>query len=148
AGLVLAAQPLVMACTAPFSGSLSDRVGSRPPATVGMVILGASLLALAFTAPTAPLPVVALLLACAGLGIGLFASPNNSALMGAAPRGRQGIASAILATARNVGMVLGVGAAGAILTTQGHAALAPGVQLSLGFGAVVALAGSVLSWLR
>ncbi|MBU3948137.1 MAG: hypothetical protein KJ882_09065 [Proteobacteria bacterium] len=36
-------------------------------------------------------------LATCGLGTGLFVSPNNSALMGAAPRNRQGIASGVLA---------------------------------------------------
>ena len=52
-----------------------------------------------------------------GLGIGIFISPNNSALMGSAPRHRQGIAAGTMATARNVGMVLGVGLSGAIFTT-------------------------------
>jgi hypothetical protein len=51
------------------------------------------------------------------LGTGVFISPNNSALMGSAPAGRQGIAAAVLATARSLGMVLGIGMAGAILTT-------------------------------
>ena len=60
---------------------------------------------------------MALALATVGLGTGLFVSPNNSALLGAAPFHRRGIASGILATARNVGMVLGVGLAGAIFTT-------------------------------
>ena len=52
-----------------------------------------------------------------GLGTGIFISPNNSALMGRAPRERQGIAAGMLATARNAGMALGVGLAGAVLTT-------------------------------
>ena len=58
-----------------------------------------------------------------GLGTGIFISPNNSALMGSAPSNRQGIAAGMLATARNVGIVLGIGMAGAFLTTgqaQGH----------------------------
>jgi len=38
--------------------------------------------------------------------------------MGAAPRDRQGIASGVLATARNFGMVLGIGLAAAIFTTH------------------------------
>ncbi len=60
---------------------------------------------------------VAAALGLAGLGIGVFVAPNTSALLGSAPRQRQGIASGILATGRNVGMVLGVGLAGAIFTT-------------------------------
>jgi MFS family permease len=61
---------------------------------------------------------VAFALAIAGFGIGVFISPNSSALLGSAPRNRQGIASGILATARNVGMVLGIGLSGAIFTTM------------------------------
>jgi EmrB/QacA subfamily drug resistance transporter len=117
AGLLLTAQPLVMAFTAPVSGTLSDRIGSRLPTTVGMALLATGLFLLSRLGPNSSLSDVAMALAVAGLGTGLFVSPNNSALMGAAPRHRQGIASGILATARNVGMVLGVGLAGAIFTT-------------------------------
>jgi hypothetical protein len=69
-------------------------------------------------------------LAVVGLGTGAFISPNNSALMGSAPKSRQGIAAGILATARNFGMVLGVGIAGAIFTT----ALARGTSASISAG--------------
>jgi EmrB/QacA subfamily drug resistance transporter len=117
AGLLLTAQPLIMAVAAPLSGTLSDRIGSRLPGTLGMLILAIGLFVLAGLGPGAPWGRVALALATAGLGTGMFVSPNNSALMGAAPRHRQGIAAGMLATARNVGMVLGVGLAGAILTT-------------------------------
>jgi hypothetical protein len=56
-------------------------------------------------------------LAVVGLGIGLFTSPNNSAVMGAVPARRRGVASGVLATARTLGNVLGIGMAGAIFST-------------------------------
>jgi EmrB/QacA subfamily drug resistance transporter len=118
AGLILTAQPILMAITAPFSGALSDRIGSRIPATTGMAILTAGILLLAATIQMSSLVAVAASLGVIGFGVGLFVSPNNSALMGAAPRQRQGIASGVLATARNVGMVLGIGVAGAVFTTM------------------------------
>jgi len=124
AGLLLTAQPLIMAIAAPLSGTLSDRIGSRALSTLGMSILAAGLFLLSRIGPDTPLSSVAVALAVVGLGIGIFISPNTSALMGSAPRHRQGIASGVLATARNVGMVLGVGLAGAIVTTiltQGQA---------------------------
>lgn len=65
------------------------------------------LLLLASLAAQGTLPAIAGVLALVGLGVGTFVSPNNSARMGAAPRHRQGIAAGGLATARNVGMVLG-----------------------------------------
>jgi EmrB/QacA subfamily drug resistance transporter len=117
AGLILTAQPLVMAVVAPLSGALSDRIGSRLLSTLGMVILAIGLYLLARLGANSPYWQVAASLAVAGLGTGIFISPNTSALMGAAPPGRQGIASGILATARNVGMVLGVGLAGAVFTS-------------------------------
>jgi len=122
AGLILTAQPVVMAIVAPLSGTLSDRIGARLFSTVGMVVMAIGLFFLSQLGEHSPLSYVALALATVGLGTGLFVSPNNSALLGAAPSHRRGIASGILATARNVGMVLGVGLAGAIFTTvQAHA---------------------------
>lgn len=138
AGLLLTAQPLLMAIAAPLSGTFSDRIGSRLPATLGMAILAVGMLILSRLAPNTPVIYAALGLAVAGLGTGIFVSPNNSALMGAAPRARQGIAAGVLATARNVGMVLGIGLSGAILTT--FTALSPtsGIFQAVAVGFVVA----------
>lgn len=121
AGLILTSMPIVMAIVAPLSGTLSDRIGTYIPSLVGMVILAGGLLAMSTINEYTSLIRVSLSLGFAGLGIGIFISPNNSALMGSAPRSRQGIAAGILATSRNGGMALGVGLAGAILTTYiGH----------------------------
>jgi EmrB/QacA subfamily drug resistance transporter len=117
AGLILTAQPLIMAVIAPISGTLSDRIGTRLPAVIGMAVLSSGLFLLSRLGPTTEIRNIMLALAVVGLGTGAFISPNNSALMGSAPKSRQGIAAGILATARNFGMVLGVGIAGAIFTT-------------------------------
>ncbi len=117
AGLILTAQPIAMALIAPLSGTLSDRVGTRWPAALGMLVMAGGLVLMSRLGAETPWTSVALALAVVGVGTGTFISPNNSALMGAAPRPRQGIAAGILATARNLGMVLGVGVAGAIFTT-------------------------------
>jgi EmrB/QacA subfamily drug resistance transporter len=117
AGLVLTAQPLVMALTAPFSGALSDRIGARIPSTVGMLVIALGLALLSRLSLDTSLATIAATLLLIGLGVGLFTSPNMSAAMGAAPRRQRGIASGVMATARNLGMVLGIGVAGAIFTT-------------------------------
>lgn len=153
AGLVLTAQPLVMAVAAPASGALSDRIGSRILATLGMLVLTGGLVLLAFLAPHGPIASIAAALGVVGLGVGMFVAPNNSALMGAAPRTRQGIASGVLATARNVGMVLGVGLAGAVFTTvlgrvTGAGALPSAVEWSLFVAAGVAAAGTLAAVVR
>lgn len=117
AGLILTAQPLVMAIAAPLSGTLSDRIGSRALGTLGMIIFALGLWLLSRLGSASSGSEIAIGLAVVGLGTGMFSSPNSSALMGSAPLQRQGIAAGILAAARNFGMVLGVGLAGAIFST-------------------------------
>jgi EmrB/QacA subfamily drug resistance transporter len=155
AGLILTAQPIIMAFTAPFSGTLSDRVGSRLPTTLGLLIFGAGLFLLSRLTLTSHYSFAVIGLAICGLGTGLFVAPNNSALMGDAPRNRQGIASGVLALARNVGMVLGIGLTGAIFTTilahgnQGDSAvLVHAFDISLIFTSAVAILGAVISYAR
>ncbi len=117
AGLIIATQFVVMAVIAPISGTLSDRIGTRIPAVFGMAVLSAGLYLLSHLTGQSSIRAMMLALAVVGFGTGVFISPNNSALMGSAPRSRQGIAAGILATGRSFGMVLGVGIAGAIFTT-------------------------------
>jgi MFS family permease len=152
AGLLLTAQPIIMAIAAPISGSLSDRMGSRLLSTLGMLILAGGLFLLSRLGPDSPYGLILGGLAVTGLGTGIFISPNTSALLGSAPRQRQGIASGILATARNVGMVLGVGLAGAIFTSftasGGEAALFSATRTGFAVAGGLALVGVVVSSVR
>jgi len=116
-GLLIASQSVMRAVASPTSGTLSDKIGSRLPAALGMAMMALGLFLLSRLAVQSSLLSIALVLGLTGLGAGIFVSPNNSALLGSAPRHRQGIAAGMMATARNLGMVLGVGLAGAMLTT-------------------------------
>jgi fucose permease len=49
-----------------------------------------------------------------GAGIGIFQSPNNSAIMGSVPRERLGIASSLLSVTRALGQVIGIAILGAV----------------------------------
>ncbi|HEY0371973.1 MAG TPA: MFS transporter [Thermoanaerobaculia bacterium] len=152
AGLVLTAQPIVMAIVAPMAGTLSDRIGSRILATSGMFVLALGLVFLGIVSVHGSIAMIVLALAVIGVGIGLFTTPNNSALMGAAPRHRQGIASGVLASARNVGMLLGVGVAGAVFTTilarGGADAIARGTSMALFVSAGIAAVGAAIASIR
>ncbi|WP_437737498.1 MFS transporter [Sorangium sp. So ce1335] len=119
AGLVMTVQPAVMAATTAASGWLSDRVGARGPALAGMTALAVGLVRLATLGPDPGRASLLAALALVGLGSGLFTAPNNSRIMGAAPRDQQGTAAGLLAEARNVGMLCGVAAAGVIFAALG-----------------------------
>ncbi|MCK4724042.1 MAG: MFS transporter [Dehalococcoidia bacterium] len=116
-GLVMAAFPLAVMAVAPFSGSLSDRIGTRVPACLGAAICALALFFISRLSSYASSLDVVWRLALFGLGTGIFQSPNNSAVMGSTPKPYLGIASGILATMRNVGMVLGIATGGAVLYT-------------------------------
>jgi len=78
--------------------------------------------------------------------MGLFQPPNNSAVMGTLPRERLGSGGGMLATARNMGMVVGVSVASALFRARaGDVAVAPerflaGYRAALLVGAAFALA--------
>ena len=114
-GLLMTAFPLTVMAVAPFSGALSDRLGTRGLAAAGAAFCAAALITMAFIPVAAPALAIGWRLSFFGLGIGMFQSPNNSAVMGSSPRPYLGIASGILGTARNTGMALGIASAGLIL---------------------------------
>jgi hypothetical protein len=58
-------------------------------------------------------------------GIGLSVAPTTSAIMNAVPREKQGVASAVNDTTREVGAALGIAVAGSVLAAQYTNALAP-----------------------
>jgi MFS family permease len=111
----MAASPMVTLIVAPLSGAASDRIGSRVFAVGGMGVAALGLFLFSGLQESAGAFDVAWRLAVIGLGSGMFQSPNNSTVMGSVPPWHLGIASGILAAMRNVGMVLGIAVAGAIL---------------------------------
>ncbi|HEX3425967.1 MAG TPA: MFS transporter [Acidimicrobiales bacterium] len=93
----------------PISGALSDRYGARPFSTGGMVVAAATFLLLMELPANFGYPVFALLLFANGIGFGLFAAPNTTAVMNSVPPEERGAASGMRATFQNSGMVLSIG---------------------------------------
>ncbi len=114
-GLVMTAFPLAVMSVAPWSGSLSDRIGTKRPACVGAALCALSLFLMSRLPVAAGAGDVAWRLVLFGLGTGIFQSPNISAAMGSVPKPHLGIASGVVATVRNVGMVFGIATGGAVL---------------------------------
>jgi EmrB/QacA subfamily drug resistance transporter len=148
----------------PLSGSLSDRMGSRMLCTLGMALEAVALFLLSRLTADATTLDMAWRLALAGIGIAVFISPNSAAAMSAVPPSHRGIASGAVATARNLGMVIGVASAGLIFNSTfrhlnggrdlkiytaslEHAFMAA-FQRSMLVGAAVAALGIVVAYLR
>jgi len=122
AGLLLTPLPLTIAVLAPFSGALADRIGTRWLAAGGLALACLGLLLISQLDAHSSVWDIVWRLIVIGAGQAMFQSPNNSALLGAAPRSRQGSASGFLATGRVVGQSLSVALAGAIFAGLGGAA--------------------------
>lgn len=116
-GLLLAVVPVALGITAPISGTLSDRFGSRPITVTGLAVTTLGYLALSTLATDTTAAGFMLRYLPVGIGVGLFQSPNNSAIMGSVPSDRLGIASSLLATTRSLGQTVGIAALGALWAT-------------------------------
>ncbi len=125
AGMVLTASPIVMMLMAPVSGAMSDKFGSRRPVFIGSIICMVALLSLAQLTTTSTIFDVFWRLALLGLGTALFQSPANKTLMLALPHEKVGMASGIIATVRDMGMVFAVCYAGLLI----HSAISPQLML-------------------
>jgi len=111
AGLILVAMPAMQAIFSPLTGRLSDKVEPRLIATAGMVLTTVGLVLFIFLNEETSLKFIIGNLILIGLGFALFVSPNTNAIMSSAPKTAYGVASAVLATMRQVGMVLSMGIA-------------------------------------
>jgi len=89
----------------PLSGRLSDRLGPVVPATGGIVLEVVALFLYAHLGLDTPLWRVSAISVVNGLGTGGFFPANNSAVMKAAPGPAFGVASGLLRTFSNVGMI-------------------------------------------
>jgi MFS family permease len=105
---------LFLGVVSPLSGILSDRFGTRPITVIGLVVLALGYWAMStLNQQTTGLGFVLRMLPV-GIGMGVFQSPNNSAVMGSVPRKRLGIASGLLAISRTLGQTAGVALMGAL----------------------------------
>jgi len=111
AGLILVAMPAMQAIFSPLAGRLSDRIEPRLIASVGMALTTIGLIVFIFLNEETPLGLIIGNLILIGFGFALFSSPNTNAVMSSAPNTAYGVASATLATMRQVGMVLSMGVA-------------------------------------
>jgi EmrB/QacA subfamily drug resistance transporter len=118
AGAIMTAFPLTVLVVAPVSGALSDKIGQRWLAFTGSLLCTLAAIALSNVERNASPLDVAWRLSLFGMGTGMFQSPITSAVMGSVPKFRLGIAAGVLSTTRNIGMVLGIAAGGAVLAVR------------------------------
>lgn len=163
-GLVMMSIPLSVFLISPVSGILFDRIGARFLTTSGLSLAAFSLLCICLLNENSNTLDIAWRLALLGCGQALFLSPNSAEVLASVRPNQVGISSGLLATARNLGMLLGVTLAGLLFgmlfskLTGGfdlkefkpeHAgSFMTAFTVTLGITATLSLVGAILSGLR
>jgi MFS family permease len=117
-GLLLGAGPLVLGVVAPISGTLSDRWGIRSLTLSGLFILTGVYLAFQLISTETAWWQYVLIAVPLGAGVGIFQSPNNSAIMGSIPREYSGVGGGLLNLTRLLGQITGIAVLGSVWASR------------------------------
>ena len=118
AGLMLSPFAIAMMIISPFSGSLSDKYGTRILSSVGLLITAVGLGGLMLIKPTTSITELILLMLIMGFGSGMFFSPNTSSIMGYVPADKRGIAAGVNTMMSNAGALLSIALSMAIISSS------------------------------
>ena len=116
AGVALLPFDFAFLLIGPLSGRYSDKFGTLPFTTAGLAVISLALFLSGTAGVSTPYSLIAVYLVIGGIGIGLFASPNMSSVMGSVPVQRRSVASALRATFFNVGYTLSLNLAILVMT--------------------------------
>lgn len=145
-GLLMTPWPAIVVLIAPIAGRLSDRYPAGLLGGLGLAVLTVGLLLLLTMPADADAPAIVWRMLLCGAGFGFFQSPNNRAIIGAAPRERSGAGSGMLSTARLLGQSAGGACVALAFGLTGN--VGAGATVAIGLGAAFAAVGTVVSVLR
>jgi len=117
-GLLFLCAPVLTISLAPLAGQLTDRIGPRFPASIGLSVIMAGFVIGILLRVDSHWMLPALLVAATGIGQGFFNTPNQTAIIGSVPREYRGFATGLVQMVFGVGALLGISLGGALLTVM------------------------------
>ena len=146
-GLVLSVGPFVSALTGAPAGRLVDRLGATRVMLAGLAAMLAGAVALALVPIAAGVPGYLAALLLMTIGYASFQPANNTALIADVAADRRGVVSGLLNLSRNLGLITGASAMGAVFASvagdvahAGAAAVARGLHAAFGVAAALVVA--------
>lgn len=147
-GLAMAVGPCIAAVTGVPAGRLTDRLGSRRMTHAGLGVLACGALLLSFTAGLFMYLGALVILTT---GYSLFQAANNTAVMNNVQPANRGTVSGLLNLSRNLGLIVGTSALGAVfawatpeVTHATAQSVASGLHATFGVALVlILLAGAI-----
>jgi EmrB/QacA subfamily drug resistance transporter len=125
AAIALLPLPLILLPTARMAPHLAQRIGFRRTAPVGLAIMAGGFLVLSRLQVDTPYWFFVVGLALFALGMGLAGTPSTTAITASLPLAKQGVASAVNDTARELGSAIGIAILGSILNQTYRDAMGP-----------------------
>ncbi len=154
-GLVMSVGPIFSALTGLPAGRLVDRRGAGHMVVVGLLAMFAGCLALSFAPATWGVVAYAVPIAVIAAGYALFQAANNTAVMSDVQPDQRGVVSGMLNLCRNLGLITGASAMGAVFatasgtvafTTAHPEAVANGLNATFAVAAVLVGVALLVSW--
>jgi len=155
-GMLIFPVAFTVMVTAPLGGRISDRVGVKIPATIGLTVTSLTIFSFTFLGSSVSDYSILWRQVLLGIGIGFFNPANNSAIIGSLSKDRIGLASSFLALSRNLGMVVGVAFAEMIIAlkkSSSSSAMSGGPSLESlhdvwKWALLIGLTAILISWIR
>lgn len=153
-GLALSVGPVVVALAGMPAGRLADRFGAARTTAFGLVAMACGLLLLTLSSTALGVPGYVGPVVVVTAGYALFQTSNNTLVMGGLSPAQRGVTAGMLGLARNLGLITGASAMGAVFafasgaTTLGNAtpeAVAGGTRATFAVAATLVLAATVIS---
>jgi MFS transporter, DHA2 family, multidrug resistance protein len=144
-GLMMTPWAAMTAVMAPIAGRLADRYPAGILGGLGLMVLAGGFISLAMLPAHPTMTQVLLRVGLCGIGFGLFQSPNNRAIVAAAPRERSGGAGAIQGTGRLLGQSIGAALVALVFGATGGT---QGSTIAIGLAAAFSIAGVLTSLSR
>jgi EmrB/QacA subfamily drug resistance transporter len=148
-GLVLSVGPLVVALTGVPAGRMADRFGAYRMTVAGLIGTAAGCFVLSVLPASLGIPGYIVPLVVVTAGYALFQTANNTAVMTDIGPDQRGVVSGLLNLSRNLGLVTGASAMGAVfalasatadITAVRPEAVASGMRITFAVAAMVILA--------
>ncbi|VVM42446.1 Riboflavin transporter RibZ [Pseudomonas fluorescens] len=121
-GLVLAVGPCVAALTGVPAGKIADRFGAQRMTVAGLIAMAVGCLSLALLPQSLGIAGYAAPMVVLTLGYALFQTANNTTVMSDVQPDQRGVISGMLNLSRNLGLITGATAMGAVFALASQAA--------------------------
>jgi EmrB/QacA subfamily drug resistance transporter len=157
AGLILVTPPLIQVIFAPVAGRISDRIQPRIVTSASMALSFVGLTMFAFLNDSTTLVYIIVSLVILGFGVAFFVAPNTNTIMNSVDKKSYGVASAIVATMRQMGVIFSMGIIMMLfsiyigrvqITPENYESFLQTVTIAFSISAVLCFGGIFVSWAR